>query len=119
MYLTRGPLNLCNLVQLFAQLRAQQVHIHIRLHQQMPHATTLLVQQGDHQVGRLDKLVVTTHREALGICQGLLKLACHFVHSHKNALRMSEVYTCICGVYSVVFQVFGHWNRTCARSMHL
>jgi hypothetical protein len=34
----------------------------------------LLIQEGQHQMGRLDKLVITPHRQTLGIGQGKLEL---------------------------------------------
>jgi hypothetical protein len=33
---------------------------------------------------RLDELVITANRQALGISQRLLELACHFFHAHEN-----------------------------------
>jgi hypothetical protein len=45
-------------------------------------------------VRRLDKLVIAPDRQALGIRQRLLKLACHFVHSHQNLAPRIQGYTC-------------------------
>ena len=44
----------------------------------------LLIEQADHEVHRLDKLVVLTNRQRLCVGQCHLKLAGQFVHSHGN-----------------------------------
>ena len=101
MYVAGGPLDPGHRVQLFAQLRAQQVYIDVRLHQQVAHGPTLLVEQGRHQVGRLDELVVTADSQALGIRQRLLKLACHLVHTHNNdSPRVTGIYLYKWGLFA-------------------
>ena len=50
------------------------------------------VEQRHHQVQRLDELMLTAERQTLGIGQGHLELACHFVNSHGNRLRLSRVF---------------------------
>ena len=69
-------------VQGLAQLRTQLVDVDTGLGQQVTGAATLLVQQGHHQVHRLDELVVASHGQALGVHERHLELAGQFVHSH-------------------------------------
>ena len=46
-----------------------EVDVDVGLRQQVAHRAALLVQQGDHEVDRLDKLVVPADRETLGLGQ--------------------------------------------------
>jgi len=45
-------------------------------------AAIILVQEGEHQVLRLDEAVVVGQGLALGVAQGLLELGRQFVDSH-------------------------------------
>jgi hypothetical protein len=63
-------------------MRTQSSHIHIGLRQQMAYRTTLLIQQGQHQVLRLNELMIPADSKALGIGQRHLELAGQFIHSH-------------------------------------
>ncbi len=75
-------LDLRQALQGLAQTGAQPVDVDVRLGQQVACRAALLVQQGQHQVCRLDELVVATHRETLGIGQGHLELRRELVHPH-------------------------------------
>ncbi len=81
-YVATSALHLGHLVQLFAQLGAQQVHVHIGLLQQVARGAALLVEQGHHDVGRLDVHMVAAQGQALGVGQGGLELAGQFFHAH-------------------------------------
>jgi hypothetical protein len=50
----------------------------------MPHRAAVLVQQRDHEVNRLDELVIAPDRQTLGIRQRHLELAGQLVHPHAN-----------------------------------
>ena len=79
-------LDLGQLLQGLAKLAAQSADIDAGLHQQRPRRATLLVQQGHQHVHRLDQIVVTPHRQRLGIGQCLLEARSQFVHAHGNLL---------------------------------
>jgi hypothetical protein len=70
-------------VDRFAELRAQQVDVGAGLRQQAAHGAALLVHERDHEVRRLDELVVLSDREGLRIGQRHLELAGQFVESHE------------------------------------
>ena len=70
------------MIQRVPDLGAQHVHVDLGLGQQWPDAASVLIQQSEHQVHRLDELVIAPKRQALGFRQRHLKLACQFVHSH-------------------------------------
>ncbi len=69
-------------VELIAQRRTQPIHVDVGARQQMTHRAAFLIQQGDHQMQRLDELVIPSHGQALRIRQGHLKLRGQLVHSH-------------------------------------
>ena len=49
------------------------IDVHLRLAEQRAHAAVALIEQRDEQMGGLDELVVTAHREAPGIGKGELE----------------------------------------------
>ncbi len=71
-------------VQGFAELRTQFVHVHIGLRQQVAHRAALLIEQRDHDVLRLDELVIAADGERLRVGQGLLEFTGQFVHTHER-----------------------------------
>ena len=75
-------------VQALAQRRAKHVHAHAGLGQQVARGAALLVQQRDHNVHRLDELMIHAHGQALGLGQGQLEFAGQFVHSHGKNPRI-------------------------------
>jgi hypothetical protein len=89
MYVTAGAFYLGQPVDRVPELGAQQVHVCTRLGQQAAYATPLLVQQRDHQVRGLYKLVVLPDRQRLRIRQRHLKFACQFVQTHVTSLEMN------------------------------
>ena len=82
MNLTRRTFNTRKLIQRIAQARAQQVYIDTGLGQQMTGRAALLVQQCNHQVRRLDELVILPDSQRLRLSQSHLELACQFFHAH-------------------------------------
>ena len=75
MDLTRlAPLDCRLSIQCVAQLRAQLGHVHAGLGQQAAHRASVLLEQGHHQVNRLDELMVAAHRQRLSVRYGELKL---------------------------------------------
>ncbi|MNZ58563.1 hypothetical protein D3C78_765770 [compost metagenome] len=62
-----GVLDFRQLVELFAQRLAQAVDVKADLHQQRLDRTALLIDQGLHQVRRLDGRMVHAHGQGLGI----------------------------------------------------
>jgi hypothetical protein len=77
-----GALHCGQSVEQIAEGGAQTIDVDVRTGQQVPHRAALLVQQGNHQVDGLDKLVIPTDGQALSICQGHLKLCGQLIHSH-------------------------------------
>ena len=69
-------------VERLAELRAQQIDVGAGLVEQRAHGAALLVQQGRHDVQRLDVLMIAADRQRLGIGQRLLEFARQFVHAH-------------------------------------
>ena len=69
------------------EVGAQLGHIDAGFLQQRTCGTALLVEQGRHQVHRLDVLIVATNGERLGIGQGRLEFGRQLVHSHKPPSR--------------------------------
>ena len=61
--ITARPLDPRQLVELFRQLGTQQVDVDTGAREQRAHRAALLVEQGKHQVYRLDELVVATDRK--------------------------------------------------------
>ncbi len=64
------------------QARPQLVNIRMTLGQKRTGYSTILIQQCQHQMHRLYKLVAAANRQALGFPQRLLKLRSELVHSH-------------------------------------
>jgi hypothetical protein len=50
----------------------------------MTRCATLLIQQCNEEMRRLNVLAVTTNRQRLGVGQCQLELACQFIHAHKK-----------------------------------
>ncbi len=67
--LARRALDLRHAVEECQQPRAQLVGVRARLHQQRAHGTAGGVEQREHDVGRLELLVVAAERQRLGIGQ--------------------------------------------------
>jgi hypothetical protein len=86
-HLARVAFDLRQAVERLAELRAQQVDVDPGLVEQRPHGAALLIQQGRHDVQRLDVLVVAADRQRLGISQRLLESAGQFVHAHREVGR--------------------------------
>ena len=82
MHVTGRALHRRQAVQRLAKRRAQLVHIDVGLGEQMAYRAPLLIEQCRQQVRGLDELVVTAHRNALGIGQRHLEFACQSVHPH-------------------------------------
>ncbi len=70
--------------ELAAQLRAQLIDVRPGLDENRAHGAALAVEQGQHDVDRLQDLVVAAQRKRLRVGQGLLKLAGEFVLSHRG-----------------------------------
>ena len=73
MQLAAGALDLRQLVELFGQLRAEQVDVNPGMRKQRAHRAALLVEQRRHQVHRLDELVIAPDRQRLRIGQRFLE----------------------------------------------
>jgi len=82
MHLALGALHPGQVIQCLTKAGTQLVHVHTGLGQQVTYAAAFLVEHGDHQVDRLDELVILAHGKALGIGQGHLEFAGQFVHPH-------------------------------------
>ena len=65
-----------------SELGAQLVDVGAGLHEQRAHRAALAVEQRQHDVRRLEELVVAADGQGLGIGQGLLESAGEFVHAH-------------------------------------
>ncbi len=81
-HVTGGVLQLGQLVQLLGQGLAQRVDVEADLHQQGLDRTALLLQQGLHQVQRLDGRVIQANGNGLGIGERKLKLAGQTIDTH-------------------------------------
>ena len=86
MHLAGRTLDLGLLVERLAETRTQQVDVGAGLRQQMPDGTSLLIEQGRHQMNRLDNLVATANRQRLGVAECELKFAGQFVLAHRESL---------------------------------
>src|SRR5262249_2042937 len=75
-------LDLRHPVQGLAEPLLQRVRVATRLGDQAGGAAVFLAEQREQQVRRLDLLVVTAEREALGVGQALLQLRGELVLSH-------------------------------------
>ncbi len=82
MNLAGRAFNLRQPVELAAQLRAQLVDVRAGLDEHGAHGSPLAVEQGEHDVDRLQDLVVAAQGKRLRVGQGLLELAGKFVLSH-------------------------------------
>ncbi len=82
-------LNLGQTLQDVIQSLAQCRQIKAGLRQQGPYRAAFLIKQTDHQVDRLNKIVVITQRQRLRIRQRGLQLACQLIHSHHSPQRIS------------------------------
>ena len=86
--LTGGAaLDLRQTVELLTDLRSQPVHLDARSRQQRPDSAAFLVQQCRHQMLRLDKLMIPSDGQRLGVSQRHLELGGQFVHAHGHVPR--------------------------------
>ena len=69
MHIAAGAFDLWQAIDGVAQLRAQQVDVDARFGQQATHAAALLVEQRNHDVCRLDELVILANGQRLRIAQ--------------------------------------------------
>ena len=74
-HLARRAFDAGQTIQGLAQMRAHHVDIDPSLGQQVADRAAILIQQRQHQMRRLDKLVVPAYGETLGIGQRQLKFA--------------------------------------------
>jgi len=82
--------NLCQAIDRVAQLGPQKIDIYARFREQATNGAALLVKERNHDVYRLDELVILANRERLRLRKRHLKLACQFVQTHvKTSCRSS------------------------------
>ncbi len=82
LHIAASAADLRQALQRLVELRTQQLEIDAGLGEQWPHCAAVLIEQGDHDVGRLDELMIAAQREALRVAQGQLKFVGQFVHAH-------------------------------------
>ena len=90
MHLAAGAFHFGQAVDRVTELRAQQVHVGAGLGQQATNGAALLIKQRNHDVRRLDELVVLANSQGLRIGQRELKFASQFVQAHGDLSTMSK-----------------------------
>ena len=81
-HLSGRALDLRQPLEHFAELRAQHIDIDAGLRKQRAHRPALLVEQCNHQVHRLDHLMVAANSQRLGIRQRFLEFTGQTIHTH-------------------------------------